>query len=172
MAKEQVELKRVLGFRELMAQAVGNIIGAGVMTLLGSAIALTGRSLPLSFLVATFIVVGYALPYVLICSTARVKGGTYTMIGMLAGTKLTGVQCIMNILGNLGLGMYGLSLASYFMSFFGFGNQKVIALIAVTIFYLLNVFGIDKMAKAQNAIVLMLSIALGLFAAFGIVHVQ
>lgn len=90
MAKEQVELKRVLGFRELMAQAVGNIIGAGVMTLLGSAIALTGRSLPLSFLVATFIVVGYALPYVLICSTARVKGGTYTMIGMLAGTKLTG----------------------------------------------------------------------------------
>ena len=63
MAKEQVELKRVLGFRELMAQAVGNIIGAGVMTLLGSAIALTGRSLPLSFLVATFIVVGYALPW-------------------------------------------------------------------------------------------------------------
>ena len=32
MAKEQVELKRVLGFRELMAQAVGNIIGAGVIS--------------------------------------------------------------------------------------------------------------------------------------------
>lgn len=172
MAKEQVELKQVLGFKELFTQAVGNIIGAGVMTLLGSAIALTGRSLPFSFLVATFIVVGYALPYVLICSVARVKGGTYTMIGMLAGTRLTGVQCIMNILGNLGLGMYGLSLASYFISFFGFGSPKVVALIAVTIFYLLNVFGIDKMAKAQNVIVMMLCIALGLFAAFGIGHVQ
>ena len=172
MAKEQIELKRVLGFKELFTQAVGNIIGAGVMTLIGSAIALTGRSLPFAFLIATFIVVGYALPYVLICSAARVKGGTYTMIGMLAGTKLTGIQCIMNILGNLGLGMYGLSLASYFISFFGFGDPKVIALIAVTIFYVLNVLGIDKMAKAQNLIVLLLCIALGLFAAFGIVRVQ
>jgi APA family basic amino acid/polyamine antiporter len=172
MAKEQIELKRVLGFKELFSQAVGNIIGAGVMTLIGSAIALTGRSLPFAFLIATFIVVGYALPYVLICSAARVKGGTYTMIGMLAGTRLTGIQCIMNILGNLGLGMYGLSLASYFISFFGFGNPKVIAFIAVTIFYILNVLGIDKMAKAQNLIVLLLCIALGLFAAFGIVHVQ
>ena len=172
MAKEQVELKQVLGFKELFTQAVGNIIGAGVMTLLGSAIALTGRSLPFSFLAATFIVVGYALPYVLICSAAHVKGGTYTMIGMLAGTRLTEIQCIMNILGNLGLGMYGLSLASYFISFFGFGNEKVVALTAVTIFYILNVFGIDKMAKVQNIIVLMLCVALGLFAVFGIGHVQ
>lgn len=82
-----VELKQVLGFKELFTIAVGNIIGAGVMTLMGAAISLTGRSVPLAFLIAILIVVGYALPYVFICSTARVKGGTYTMIGMLAGTN-------------------------------------------------------------------------------------
>lgn len=172
MAKEQIELKQVLGLKDLFGQAVGNIIGAGVMTLLGSAIALTGRSIPFAFLISTIIVVGYALPYILICSTARVKGGTYTMIGMLAGKRLTGIQAIMHVLGNLSIGMYGLSLASYFISFFGFGNQKVIALVTVTVFFVLNIFGVDKMAKVQNIIVLMLCVALGLFAAFGIVHVQ
>jgi APA family basic amino acid/polyamine antiporter len=172
MAKEQIELKQVLGLKDLFGQAVGSIIGVGVMTLLGSAIALTGRSIPFAFLISTFIVVGYALPYVLICSAARVKGGTYTMVGMLAGTRLTGVQAIMHVLGNLSLGMYGLSLASYFISFFGFGNQKVIAFVALTFCFVLNIFGIDKMAKVQNIIVLMLCIALGLFVAFGIVHVQ
>lgn len=172
MAKEQTELKQVLSLKDLMGQAVGQIIGAGIMVLLGSAIALTGRSVPFAFLVSTLIVIGYAFPYILICSTARVKGGTYTMVGMLAGKRLTGVHAIMHVLGNLTLGMYGLSLASYFISFFGFGNQKVIALVTVTFFFILNIFGVDKMAKVQNIIVLLLCIALGLFVAFGIVHVQ
>lgn len=76
------ELKHVLTFKDLFSQAVGQIIGVGVMTLLGSAIGLTGRSVPFAFLISTLIVIGYALPYILICSTARVKGGTYTMIGI------------------------------------------------------------------------------------------
>ena len=38
------QLKHVLGFGDLMGAAVGQIIGAGIMTLLGSAIAMTGRS--------------------------------------------------------------------------------------------------------------------------------
>ena len=43
------QLKQTLGFWDLMSTAIGQIIGAGIMTLLGSAIALTGRSVPISF---------------------------------------------------------------------------------------------------------------------------
>ena len=46
------QLKQTLGFWDLMSTAIGQIIGAGIMTLLGSAIALTGRSVPISFLIA------------------------------------------------------------------------------------------------------------------------
>ena len=42
------QLKQTLGFWDLMSTAIGQIIGAGIMTLLGSAIALTGRSVPIS----------------------------------------------------------------------------------------------------------------------------
>lgn len=36
MLRQQGELKRVLGLKDLFAQAAGHIIGVGVMTLLGS----------------------------------------------------------------------------------------------------------------------------------------
>lgn len=42
------QLKQCLGFWDLMGASVGQIIGAGIMTLLGSAIAMTGRSVPLA----------------------------------------------------------------------------------------------------------------------------
>ena len=36
------QLKQCLGFWDLMGASVGQIIGAGIMTLLGAAIAMTG----------------------------------------------------------------------------------------------------------------------------------
>ena len=43
------QLKQCLGFWDLMGASVGQIIGAGIMTLLGAAIAMTGRSVPVAF---------------------------------------------------------------------------------------------------------------------------
>lgn len=37
------QLKQCLGFWDLMGASVGQIIGAGIMTLLGAAISMTGR---------------------------------------------------------------------------------------------------------------------------------
>lgn len=92
------------------------------MTLLGSAIALTGRSVPFAFLIAAVLVVGYAIPKILICGAARVRGGEYTMVAMLAGTRM--------------------------------------------------IVGVDVMAKFQNVIVILLCLALGVFAAFGVTRIQ
>lgn len=166
------QLKQTLGFGDLLSTAIGQIIGAGIMTLLGSAIALTGRSVPLAFLISAIVVVGYAIPKILICGAARVRGGEYTMVVMLAGKRMGGIYTVVNTLSNLSLAMYSLSFASYFISLFGFGNEKVIALIVTTIFFVINIIGVDVMAKFQNIIVVLLCIALGVFAAFGAAHIQ
>ena len=166
------QLKQTLGFWDLMSTAIGQIIGAGIMTLLGSAIALTGRSVPISFLIAAVLVVGYSIPKILICGAVRARGGEYTMVVMLGGTRMAGIYTVVNTLSNLSLAMYSLSFASYFISLFGFGNEKVIALIVTTLFFLINIVGVDIMAKFQNLIVAMLCIALGLFAVVGLKHVQ
>ena len=166
------QLKQTLGFWDLMSTAIGQIIGAGIMTLLGSAIALTGRSVPISFLIAAVLVVGYSIPKILICGAVRARGGEYTMVAMLGGTRMAGIYTVVNTLSNLSLAMYSLSFASYFISLFGFGNEKVIALIVTTLFFLINIVGVDIMEKFQNLIVAMLCIALGLFAVVGLKHVQ
>lgn len=162
------QLKQVLGFWDLMGAAVGQIIGAGIMTLLGSAIAMTGRSVPLSFLVASIITVCQYLPLLLISGTVRLRGGNYTMTAMLAGKKFAGAYTIIYIFSNLSLSMYALSFASYFVSLFGIGTEKTVALAILTLFFVLNCFGIDKFAKVQNIIVTCLVVALGVFAVFGI----
>ena len=162
------QLKQVLGFKELLSTAIGQIIGAGIMTLLGAGIALTGRSIPLAFLISFFLVIGTCIPLAIVTGTVRVRGGQYTMVGMLAGKEMAGFFVIMHILINVSLAMYGISFAQYFMAFFGIGNTKVIAVIVLTVFYLINLVGVDVMAKFQNVIVILMCIALGLFAAFGV----
>lgn len=161
------QLKKVLGFWDLMSASIGQIIGAGIMTLLGVAISMTGRSIPLALIVAAVITICYYIPFIFISGTVRLRGGQYTMVAMMVGKKVAGAFSIIWIICSLCLSMYGLSFASYFISLFGFGNVKLIAFIVLTLFYILNCFGIDKFAKSQNVIVILLIIALALFAAMG-----
>lgn len=166
------ELKRVLGFKELLSTAIGQIIGAGIMTLLGVGIALTGRSVPIAFIIAAVIIVANTIPMIVVLATVRVRGGTYTMTAMLAGEKLAGASIILYILTNVSMGMYGISFADYFIPFFGIGNTKVVAITVLTIFFIINIVGVDIMAKFQNLIVIFMCVALGLLAAFGVSQVD
>lgn len=45
-----------------MSAAIGQIIGTGIMSLTGIAIAMTGRSVPISFVLSTLFVLAYSLP--------------------------------------------------------------------------------------------------------------
>ena len=166
------QLKQCLGFWDLMGASVGQIIGAGIMTLLGAAIAMTGRSVPVAFLIAAVITICQYAPLVFIAGTVRLRGGQYTMITMLTGKKYAGAYSLIFTFSNLSLSMYALSFASYFISLFGFGNERVVALVVLTIFFILNCLGIDKFAKVQNLIVGCLVIALAAFAAFGVGEVK
>lgn len=166
------QLKQVLGFWDLMGAAVGQIIGAGIMTLLGSAIAMTGRSVPVAFLIAAVITVCQYAPLVFISGAVRLRGGQYTMLTMLAGKKYAGAYSLIFTFSNLSLSMYALSFASYFISLFGVGHERMIALAVLTIFFILNCLGIDKFAKVQNIIVACLVVALASFAAFGVGEVK
>ena len=78
---------RTLGKADLYALAIGQVIGAGIVSVLGSAIAATGRSAWLAYLVA--IVIGFVVifPFLLLSSVARLHGGMYSLVGGLLGEK-------------------------------------------------------------------------------------
>lgn len=72
------ELKRNLGRMDLVSVAVGQIIGAGIMAMTGTAIGMTGRSVNLAFIIAGFLCILTAIPQLMVGGTARFKGGQYT----------------------------------------------------------------------------------------------
>lgn len=166
------ELNQVLGFWDLMGAAVGQIIGAGIMSLTGSAIAMTGKSVPIAFLISTIFVIARMFPFIFINSTVRIAGGPYGMVSLLASPKLGGFYAIVYTMGQLSLASYCLSSADYFMGLIGMGNRMVIAIVVLVLFYVLNLMGVDKFSAIQNFIVAALIIALVVFTIFGLGEVD
>lgn len=121
------DLKRVLTFKDLLLTSIGGIIGAGIMSIMG-------------------------ITPIIISGTVRIRGGQYTMVGMLAGKKLSGLFIIINVATNISLSMYALSFADYFLAFVPQVPRKLIAIAVLTLFWALNMFGIDKMAKLPELV--------------------
>lgn len=160
------ELKRTLGFGDLLGTAIGQIIGAGIMTMTGIAIGITGRSVPISFILAAFMVCVAGIPVVILGGTVRMRGGFYTMVGMLVGKRPACVYIVMYIMQNVAIAMYAFSFADYFLAFVPF-NRQLTALFVLTVVYILNMLGTSVAVKFQKAIVVIMCISLGLFAVFG-----
>ena len=103
----------ILKRSDLFAIAVGMVIGSGMVTLIGPAMAYTGYSVWLAYLVA--IVMGFFMvfPYIILGSTMRVAGGPYSIVTNLAGVSAGGlvaysklVTPILNSSFALALGLY------------------------------------------------------------------
>ena len=166
------DLKRTLGFWDLMGASVGQIIGAGIMSLTGVAIGMTGRSTPVAFVLSAVMVLISWYPLTLINTTARFRGGQYSIIGTLLGEKYTGAYIIIFILTNISLSMYCLSFADYALPFLPFVPRKLLAIGILVILYGLNFLGIDKFAKFQNVIVAALVVALTTFTVYGVTKID
>ena len=167
------DLKRTLGKKELMGIAIGQIIGAGIMSMMGVAIAMTGRSANLAFMLSAVFTMCTFFPSIFITSCIRMRGGMYTQFAIFAGDKWAGYYSVVYFITNMSLAMYALSFAEYALALLPTGgNQKVIALIVGTLFFVLNYFGVDLMAKIQNLLVIVLVISLAMFAVFGLPQVD
>ena len=167
------DLARTLGKKELMGIAIGQIIGAGIMSMMGVAIAMTGRSANLAFMLSAVFTMCTFFPSIFITSCIRMRGGMYTQMAIFAGDKWAGYYSVVYFITNMSLAMYALSFAQYALALLPTGgSQKVIALVVGTLFFILNYFGVALMAKIQNLLVVVLLLSLTIFAVFGLPQVD
>ncbi|MCI7404507.1 APC family permease [Pyramidobacter sp.] len=162
------ELKRVLGFWDLMAVGIGSIIGSGIMSLTGWGIDDTGRSICIAFVVGGLIAILARSPQIFLNSVARYRGGDYSMVGTFLGPRWTGTYSMIALLTSVTLSMYALSFADYAMPFLPALTRKTIALGILTLLFITNTFGINAFAKVQNLAVIFLVISLTIFTAVGL----
>ena len=98
---------------ELYALSIGQVIGAGVITLVGPAMALTGYSAWLAYGAA--IIWGFLMimPVVWVTSTLRLGGGYYSMLAGLANEKAAGMYAVAFLWQTMSISLFGVSLGVY-----------------------------------------------------------
>lgn len=172
VVKEPVPKPGTLGRTELYALAIGQVIGAGVITLIVPAIKMTGYSAWLAYFVAILMGFVMILPFVFISSTLRLGGGNYSMLCDLSSPRTSGIFAYMYLTQCLSLSLFGASAAAYLGDIIPALNSHwarvIVGVTLLTFFYVVNLMGVDIMAKAQKMMTWLLIAALILFAIVGI----
>ncbi len=151
-------LRRVFGLRETVTITVGTVIGVGLFTVGASVVGTLGAAVLLATLVACLISIYPSLMYAEMSAALPLSGGTYQYakyglgkpFGMLAGWNFI-ISMVSVASGE------ALAFSFYIRTLFealGVGlpvPDAVIAGIAVLLFLVLGVFGVEMTGKMQNA---------------------
>jgi APA family basic amino acid/polyamine antiporter len=157
------EERGMLGFTELWAIGIGQVIGAGVITLIGPAIAMTGYSVWFAYFVAVCLGAVTNLPIIVFSSVTKFTGGDYSVITTLGGQKAGGMYIVGFSLQMLGMSLFATALGMYATSLFPTLDGKLVGVIAMIFFYFVNLLGIANMARLQKLMSAILIAALMLF---------
>ena len=149
------KLQRTLSLPGAIAVSIGGML-SGIFVLPGLAVGITGSSVWLAFLVASICILPAVLSKSELATAMPKSGGTYVYIerafGPLFGT-VAGIGLWLSLLLKSAFSLVGLSAYLYVLIEVDASSTKGIALIALLIILLLNVFGVKKVEKTQLVIV-------------------
>lgn len=172
MATIASEQEKVLNRFDLTAIAVGNVIGGGIMSVVGIAIGLTGRSVVIALALSSLMTLISILPKIFASATVRLNGGEYTLAALMGGKIFAGIYLAFWLTNFFGASLYCTSFSQYFSAFMPDANPVFISMALLTVIFLLNIVGIKVAANAQNIMVVVLLVALLAFSFYGFPHVK
>ena len=150
--RQESRLKRNLTFWNLMGVAIGQIIGAGIMTMTGTAIGMTGTGVALAFMISPVLTLITDFPQGILSSCAPAVGGPYKYVSRLLDKRFGFLYIVLFIISSSTLSLYALSFASYFVSLFTGMSQIFIAAVILTVLFVVNIIG-TKQAAVVNTII-------------------
>ena len=149
-----------LGVLELIAIALGGMIGGGIFTVLGISVAMIGVFTPIAFVIGGGLAVLAAYSYIKLALYYKDEGATYsfykkTFPSSSFAASLIGWWVIFGYISTLAL--YAYTFASYAISGFEFGNsemvRKLVAGSIILIFTLINIWSVEGMGKIEDLMV-------------------
>ena len=152
----------------LLAMGVGSVVGAGVVTLIGQAIGITGYSAVLAYAFAVLLGFLYNVPILFVSSAVTLDGGNYTLINTVLGKRWGGIFIICFFLFLPGVALYAVSLGGYVQSLLPNMPVWITATVVLTVFYLTNLVGVAVAGKIQNVMSILLIVGLATFIIMGL----
>lgn len=170
--RQESKLKRTLGFWDLMGIAVGQIIGAGIMSYTGLGLGMTGTGVVLAYALSPILTLICIFPVAIMGAAVPTTGGQYRYVSRLLGKDLGTFYLILYAFMNCLFATLALSFASYVASLITGINQQFIAIAVLTFFYIMNLIGTKTAAILSKVISFCLIAGLLLFVACGLSKVD
>jgi amino acid transporter len=149
-----------LGIPELIAIALGGMVGGGIFTILGIAVSLVGAYTPLVIIIGGVLASFAAYSYIKLGVYYKDEGATYsffkkTFSASPFAASVIGWCVIFGYISTLAL--YAYTFASYAISGFAFGDdervRKIVAGAIILIFALINIWSVKGMGKVEDLMV-------------------
>ncbi len=163
---------RALGFTALLAVALGNVFSASVYSLQAPATGLTGRSAWLAFGVAVIIGFITIVPYMFVAGALVFSGGDFSLVQYGLGKTASGIFAWNFILMCIGPAISVAALGGYVLTLWPGAPGKLIAIIIVTLIFVLNITPIKTVSNAQNIMFAVLCIATAIYVIYGLLHLN
>lgn len=162
MLKNIIHRKRdkPLGLLELIAIALGGMIGGGIFTVLGVSVSMVGVFTPFAFIMGGLLAMLAAYSYVKLALYYKDEGATYSFFKKTFpssdfAASLIGWWVTFGYISTLAL--YAYTFASYAISSFEFANselaRKIVAGFIILIFTLINIWSVKGMGKIEDIMV-------------------
>jgi len=152
--------EKSLGLKELVAIALGGMVGGGIFTVLGISVALIGVFTPLAIAIGGGIAALAAYSYIKLGVYYRDEGATYSFYKKTFpkspfAASLIGWWVIFGYISTLAL--YAYTFSSYAISSFSFADnewiRKAIAGAVILTFTLINLWSVKGMGKIEDIMV-------------------
>lgn len=167
-----MQLQRSLTFWDVFALALGQVIGSGIMVLVGIAIGFTGYAIPYAFLLSAVLSTIKQLPVAFMGSAMPATGGLYVYCKRVLGPRLGFFYLAILLITHILIALFALGFAQYALALVPALNAKAMALGVLVVFYLVNLVGVKEAAIVQKVMVVVLLLGLSSLIVFGIVEVD
>ncbi len=151
---------KALGLKELIAIAIGGMVGGGIFTILGISVSMVGFLAPFAIALGGVIALFAAYSYVKLGVYYKDEGATYAFFKRTypkshLAASFIGWYTIFGYISTLSL--YSYTFASYAISGSTFSHseiaRKVVSLIIVAIFVLINLWSVRGMGRLEDFMV-------------------
>ena len=152
--------KSNLGFKELLAIAVGGMVGGGIFTILGISVSMVGALAPFSIALGGVIAFFAAYSYVKLGIYYKDEGATYSFFKRTYPSSHLAASFIgwYTIFGYIStLALYAYTFSSYALSGFDFAQneiiRKILAISVIGVFALINIWSVKGMGEIEDIMV-------------------
>lgn len=149
-----------LGFKELLAIAIGGMVGGGIFTILGISVSMVGALAPFAIVLGGGVAWFAAYSYVKLGLYYKDEGATYAFFKRTyprshLAASFIGWYTIFGYISTLAL--YAYTFSSYGISDFSFGNneviRKTIAIGIIWLFAFINIWSVKGMGQLEDIMV-------------------